>query len=108
MCEVNPEHKKNKTVLYARILRALFGMMECALHWYELFTETLQDLDFMLNPYDMCVANKTVNGAQCTIVWYVDDNKISHRDETVINEVVEVIEKKFGMLARTYGNSHAF
>ena len=45
-------------------------------------------MGFKLNPYDACVANKTINGKQCTIVWYVDDNKISHVDANVVTEII--------------------
>ena len=65
---------------------------------YDLFTNTLKDDGFELNPYDACVANKIVNGKQCTIVWYVDDNKISHVEEAVVTKVVKMIEKRFGNL----------
>ena len=47
MCGVNPEHSKNvvivkgKKVLYLEILRALYGCIESALRWYELYSETL-------------------------------------------------------------------
>ena len=40
-------------------------------------------LGFTLHPYDPWIANKTINGSQCTIVWYVDDTKISHIDPAV-------------------------
>lgn len=53
--------------------------MESALLWYELYSMVLEDMGFELNPYDKCVANKTINGKQCTIAFYVDDNKISHK-----------------------------
>jgi len=33
---------------------------------------------FTINPYDQCIANKTINGRQCNIIWHVDDLKISH------------------------------
>ena len=29
---------------------------------------------FELNPYNRCVENKMVNGKQCTLVCYLDDN----------------------------------
>jgi len=29
-----------------------------------------------LNPYDQCVANKTIYGQKCTIIWHADDLKI--------------------------------
>ena len=68
-------------------------MIESALLWYQLFVSVLQDLDFKLNPYDPCVANKIINGNQCTIAWYVDDNMISHKEEEVLEEIVSKIEK---------------
>ena len=39
----------------------------------------------MINPYDPCVANMMVNGAQITVCWHVEDLKISHRDEEVVS-----------------------
>lgn len=42
------------------------------------------------------MANKTIDGKQCTIVWYVDDLKISHVDSTVVDAVIEMVRKKFG------------
>jgi hypothetical protein len=34
---------------------------------------------FILNPYNDCIANnKMIDGPQCTVLWHVDDLKISH------------------------------
>jgi len=41
-------------------------------------------------------------------VWYVDDNKISHADENVINDIINQLEKKFGKFTITRGNKHTF
>jgi hypothetical protein len=41
-----------------------------------------------LNPYNTCVTNKEVNGSRYTLIWYVDDTRISHADEVVLSEVV--------------------
>ena len=60
--------ENNKKILYLRLLKALYGCVKSALLWYELFSTTLKDMGFVLNPYDECVANKMVNGKQCTIV----------------------------------------
>ena len=68
MCKVIPEHTKNvttengKKVLYLEILRALCGCIESALRWHELYSETLSKEGFVINQYDKCVANKTING----------------------------------------------
>jgi len=114
MCEVNPEYSKNvriengKKVLYLQILKALYGMIESALLWYELFVTVLQEQGFELNPYDKCIANKIINGSQCTISWYVDDNLITHKDQSVLDDIVKIIEDRFPGLTVTKGDEHTF
>ena len=70
-----------------RILKALYGMIESALLWYEYYITVLVDLGFTINPYDPCAANKIINGSKCTIAWYVDDNKLSHKDPKVVTNI---------------------
>ena len=65
-------------------------------------------MGFELNPYDMCVANMDVDSKQCTIVWYVDDTKISHENEKVVTQVITKIEAKFGKMTVTRGKVHVF
>lgn len=114
MCEVNPEYKQyvrienGKKVLYVQVLQALYGCIESALLWYELFSSTLEKEGFIINPYDRCVANKTINGEQCTIAWYVDDNKLSHKDPKVVTDVLEIIKSHFGDLTISRGKKHTF
>jgi Reverse transcriptase (RNA-dependent DNA polymerase) len=100
--------ENGKQVLYLQLKKALYGCVKSALLWYELFTGTLQDMGFVLNPYDACVANKIIDGTQCTIVWYVDDNKISHVKPSVVSMVIKQIEEKFGKMTVTRGNTHVF
>ena len=100
--------EKGKRVLHLRLLKALYGCVKSALLWYELFSTTLQDMGFKLNPYDECVANKMVDGKQCTIAWHVDDNKILHIDSEVVSSVIKEIEHKFGKMSVTRGKKHAF
>jgi len=40
--------------------------------------------------------NKMVNGSQLTIVWHVDDCKISYIDEEVVTDMLKKLKKKFG------------
>jgi calcineurin-like phosphoesterase family protein len=42
------------------------------------------------------VANKTIDSQQCTIVWHVDDLKISHVDPKVVTTVLELLNGKYG------------
>jgi hypothetical protein len=114
MCMVNTKYKpfviteNGKKVLYLQILKALYGCVRSALLWYELFSGTLKEMGFELNPYDPCVANKLINGKQCTIAWYVDDNKILHVDPSVVTDVIAKIEERFGKMTVTRGKQHVF
>ena len=64
MCSINPEYSVHvrteggRKFLYLRIRKAIYGMIESALLWYDLFVSVLKDMGFVLNPYDMCVAKK--------------------------------------------------
>ena len=112
IAEVNPEFKQylrwenGKAVLYVLILQAIYGTIDAALCWYELYSETLKKEGFIINPYDLCVANKMINGKQCTVSWYVDDNKISHKDPKVVDEVIAMLEKYFGKMKVSRGDKH--
>jgi hypothetical protein len=65
-------------------------------------------MGFKLNPYGTCVANKMFNGKQCTIAWYVDDNKVSHVDPKILTEVLDKIEEYFGKMTITQGKKYVF
>ena len=61
-----------KSVLYVELKKALYGTMRAALLFWKLLTSKLVAMGFEINPYDWCVANKDIDGKQCTIVWHVD------------------------------------
>jgi len=42
------------------------------------------------------LANKLINGKQCTIIWHVDDLKISHVNKNVIEDNIRLLNEKFG------------
>ena len=75
-----------KPVLYVKLLRALYGLLKSALLFYKKLWGDLQQRGFVLNPYDPCVCNKTINGSQMTITWHVDDLKISHASDDAISD----------------------
>ena len=114
LCELNPKHmphvvvENGEKVLYVRLVKAIYGCVKSALLWYELFSSTLQQMGFVLNPYDPCVANCEIGGKQCTIGWYVDDTKISHVDPAVVTEVIDKLESKFGKMSVVRGDEHVF
>jgi hypothetical protein len=114
LCGMNPEYEQfvvlenGMRVIYVKLIKALYGCVKSALLWYELFYSSLQDLGFVLNPYDPCVANCTIEGSQCTIAWYVDDTKISHVNPDVVTMIIEKLENKFDKMTVTRGKEHVF
>lgn len=63
---------------------------------------------FVLFWYDLCIANKYINGSQCTICWYVEDTKISHVDPKVITGIIKTLEISFGKPTVNRGKKHKF
>jgi hypothetical protein len=88
--------ENGKDVIYVILTKALYGTLQAALlFWQNLSTELLK-WGFEINPYDFCVANKTINGKQCTIVWHVDDLKISHIDPIAVTSILDLLDTKYG------------
>jgi len=52
---------KNR-VLYLMLSKALYGTLTAAILWYEILTDTLLADGFKLNPYNLCIMNKDING----------------------------------------------
>ena len=76
--------KKRVPMLYVRLSKALYEMLRAALLFYKRLRKDLKNMESKINPYDPCVANMIVNGAQCTACWHVDDPKVSHVDKAVV------------------------
>ena len=55
MCKMDPEHKKNVcvenglTVIYLQPPKAMYGCMESALLWYDLYSKTMKSHGFTVN-----------------------------------------------------------
>ena len=77
---------KGETMLYVRLSKALYGLLQSVLLFYSKFRSELEDFCFAVNPYDTCVANKMVNGSQMIVTWHVDDLKISHKDSLEVTK----------------------
>ena len=71
-----------------------------------LYLKHLKDLGFSINTYNRCVDNKMIDGNQCNIVWYVDENKLLHADINVFTLIVEKIKNHFGYLVIRRDDTH--
>ena len=57
---VNYNREKSK-ILYISMLKPLCGMMKVAILYYKQFIKDITKIDYAINPYEPCVANKIVN-----------------------------------------------
>jgi hypothetical protein len=88
--------ENGKDVIYVILTKALFGTLQAALLFWQNLSSQLEKWGFMINPYDFCVANKTINGKQCTIMWHVDDLKVTHVDSAVVTTILNLLDGKYG------------
>ena len=72
--------------------------MKAALFFYIKFVKNLKSIGLQLNPYDTCVANKIVDDAQLTVVWNVDNIKVSHIDGGVVTRMAVWLKKTYEIL----------
>ena len=89
-------------------MKAFYGCMESALLWYYLYLNTLTSQGFLINIFYRCISDSTIKYKQCTISWYVDDNKVSHVDEEVNKKLIETIYENLGNLTVSRGKKNKF
>ena len=63
------------------------------------------------NEYDWYVMNKIVTGKQCTIIWHVNDLKMSHVDSDIVSSVLADIDTEYINIEKitiTWGKIHKY
>ena len=118
LVQISPEiykdfvsYERGQKILYVQVLKAIYGMLQSALLFYKKIRNDLIKSGFTINPYDPCVANKTVRGTQMTVAWHVDDMKASHKRRDVINSFIRWLKTKYGAIGElkvTQGDEHVY
>jgi hypothetical protein len=104
-------YEKGGKVLYCEVLQALYGMLMAALLWYKHLRNDLEGIGFEFNPYDPCVANRTMAELQHTVRFHVDDLMSSHLHSKVNDEFEEWLNEmygKHGAVKCTRGHRHDY
>jgi hypothetical protein len=109
-------NKKGEKVLLVQCMNALYGSMVASLMFYKKLAKALISYGFVYNPYDSCVANKVVEGETTTICHHVDDCKISHVSEKVVDNIISLLKRDFeiifedgsGSMQVRRGDSHVY
>ena len=89
--------RKGTAILYVKMQKAMHGLLRSALLFYRKLVAELESAGFKLNPYDPCVANKTINDKQMTVCWHVDDLKVSHVDPLEVMKFGQWLNAIFGV-----------
>ena len=87
--------KKGVKQLIVQCQNALYGTMVASLLYYRKFAKILTEADFTFNPYDPCVANKIIDGKQMTILFHVDDCKLSHVNSRQNDRMIEYLRQEY-------------
>ena len=89
--------------------KALYGLLKSALDFYLKLRGDLGSIGFEVNPYDPCVANKTIQGTHMTVVWHVDDLKVSYVKPEVNTQFANCMRGIYGeKLAVHRGKVHDY
>ena len=104
--------EKGKMVMYMELLKALYGTLCTArLFWQKLSKQLIDVWGFTPNKYDDCVVNKIINGHQMSVVWHVDDLKVSHVHGKEVDKFIMQMEETFGAdapLSVSHGKIHDY
>ena len=124
LARINPKYAKDmveergQKVIYGKANKALYGTLNASLLFWKDLTSTIDGWKFgdnndgfILNLYDTCVANCMINRKQCTILWHVDNLKISHEDPAVVTNIICWLNDKYGKvtpMVSTGGKIHEY
>jgi hypothetical protein len=92
--------KDNKGMkqLLVQCQNALYDTMVASLLYYCKLFKSLTYIDFVINPYDPCVANQVIEGKQMIICFHVYDCKLSHRKNKVMDSMIEYLRQEYEII----------
>ena len=79
--------------LIDQFMNNIYGTIIATLIYYWNFCKTLKLNKLKINPYDHCVSNKILSGLQKSILFYVDDCKLSRNYPKLNNSYIGVIRE---------------
>lgn len=116
LIQSNPEYKEfvhvtksGTKIVYLKLKKQMYGTLRAARLFYDGLVKHLSDNGFVVNQYDLCVMNKEIEGSQCTVLWHVDDIKVSHKHQSVVEEVMQGLADKYNaVLKPDFGDTHDY
>ena len=84
-----PADKKRKPMLYVELYKRVYGLLMSALLFYRNLKKELVKYGFEFNPYNSCVANMDAPAGQMTVLFHVDNLKMSCKDKFEITSTLD-------------------
>ena len=101
-----------KNVIYAKAKKAIHGTLQGAILAHnKLVKHMTKDWGFKPNHYNHCTMNKIDNGKQLIVVWHVNDLKILHKEQAVVETFIADLNSVYGTkeeLPVNIGNVHNY
>jgi Reverse transcriptase (RNA-dependent DNA polymerase) len=111
MCKVDPKYReflRTDGKITVRLKKALYGCIQSAVLWYNELASTLEAMQFVQNPYDICSFTRVRDGSTDRVLVYVDDLFITSKHEHVLTSIATTLKKIYGAVTNTMGLEHNF
>jgi len=103
--------ENGKPVIYVKCSKAIYGTLNATILSYKKLVGHLGDWDFEMNPYEACCWNMYMDNKQFTIVFHVDDMKLSHINKLFVTNIIrqlEAVSAKLDPMKMTRGKVHQY
>ena len=88
-------NENGKPVIYVPCNKAIYSTLNAAILAYKKLTKNFIEWGFKMNLYKQCLWNKNINGKQFTIIFHVDDLKLSHVDPLVVTMIINKLKDAY-------------
>jgi hypothetical protein len=99
LCKLYPEfkvHRLSNGDIIVEIVKALYGLIQSALLWYEKCSGILKELSFVASSIDGCLFYRHMDDAIEWIVLHVDDMLIGMHDKNALVQLSMDLKQKLG------------
>ena len=83
----------------AQILKALYGLIQSAVLWFNVLISFLSSIGFRSNLYDNCVMRRKTEYGTMLLILYVDDILVLSDDERDNHWLIHELEKEYGTIS---------
>lgn len=84
-----------RPVIYVVCNKVIYSTLNAAILAYKKLTKHFIIWGFEMNPYNPCLWNKEINGEQFTIIFHVNDLKLSHVDLSVVTMIINKLKDTY-------------